>query len=97
MGMGTRQDQLVAALSRRLRIENMKMADRMVSPTSSMKNCQSSHLSQKGPMNPAIRFPIAVAPNQPPCACPLYCGGATLETKEMPIGLRNNSAMVSVK
>ena len=41
-------------------------------------------------------LPIAVAPNQPPCIKPLNLSGATLETKDVPIGERNNSAIVNI-
>ena len=40
---------------------------------------------------------MAVAANQPPCIKPLYFGGATRETSEIPIGLRKSSAIVSRK
>ncbi len=40
---------------------------------------------------------MAVAANQPPCIRPLYLGGATRETNEMPIGLRKSSAIVTRK
>ena len=53
---------------------------------------------QRPPTRPdQIQLPIAVAANQPPCIKPLYFGGATLETKEMPIGLRKSSAIVMMK
>ena len=42
-------------------------------------------------------FPSAVAPSQPPCINPWYCGGETLDTNEIPIGLINNSAIVRIK
>ena len=42
-------------------------------------------------------FPIAVAASQPPCMVPLYCGGATFDTNEIPIGLRKSSAIVRIK
>ena len=40
---------------------------------------------------------MAVAANQTPCMSPLYLGGATLDTNEMPMGLRKSSAMVTRK
>ena len=42
-------------------------------------------------------FPIAVANSQPPCINPWKRGGATLETNDNPMGLRNNSAIVSIR
>ena len=41
-------------------------------------------------------FPIAVATNHPPIIIPLYLLGATLLTKEIPIGDNNNSAKVKM-
>ena len=42
-------------------------------------------------------FPSAVATNQPPIIIPLYFGGATFVTSEMPIGDSNNSAKVRMR
>ena len=43
------------------------------------------------------KLPMAVATNQPPIIIPFILGGATLETKLIPIGERNNSAKVNTK
>ena len=43
------------------------------------------------------KLPIAVATNQPPIIIPAYLGGATFDTKEMPIGESNSSAKVNIK
>ena len=43
------------------------------------------------------KLPIAVATNQPPIIIPLYLGGATLDTNEIPMGESKSSAMVSTK
>ena len=42
-------------------------------------------------------LPTAVAPNQAPCIIPWYLGGATFDTNEIPRGLINSSAMVSIR
>lgn len=54
-------------------------------------------LSQRIVPTASSLFPTAVASNQPPCINPWNLEGATLETKDNPIGLRNNSAMVSIR
>ena len=43
------------------------------------------------------KLPTAVATNQPPIIIPLYLGGATFETNEMPIGDKSSSAKVRMK
>ena len=43
------------------------------------------------------RLPTAVATNHPPIIIPLYLGGATFDTNEMPIGDNSNSANVRMK
>ena len=40
---------------------------------------------------------MAVAANQQPIIIPLYLGGATFETKEIPIGESRSSAKVRVR
>ena len=40
---------------------------------------------------------MAVANNQPPCINPWKRGGATLETNDKPMGLKNNSAIVKIR
>lgn len=42
-------------------------------------------------------FPIAVASSHPPCIRPWNRAGATFDTKESPIGLKNSSAIVMIK
>ena len=65
-----------------------------------MNTLQTAH-NGSGPHNrpPTITswLPIAVATNQPPIIIPLYFGGATLVTKEIPIGLNSNSAKVRIR
>ena len=39
----------------------------------------------------------AVASNHPPCIKPWNRGGATFATKDKPIGLKNNSAIVRIR
>ena len=43
------------------------------------------------------KLPMAVATNQPPIIIPLYLGGATFDTNEMPIGESSNSAKVNIR
>jgi len=49
------------------------------------------------PITPTRILPMDVAASQPHCIRPLYLGGDTFETNEIPIGLKNNSAMVNIK
>src|SRR5664279_4277895 len=42
-------------------------------------------------------LPTAVASSQPPCIRPWNREGATFDTKDNPIGLRNSSATVSTR
>ena len=42
-------------------------------------------------------LPIAVATNHPPIIMPLYLGGATFDTNEIPIGESNSSPKVSTR
>ena len=59
--------------------------------------CQISALPQRIVPITSNWLPNAVAHNQPPCISPLKRGGATFETKEIPIGLKNSSEIVSEK
>lgn len=75
----------------------MKMADRIQQTMKIDQSCHKSSLPQNLlPMKRNL-FPTAVAKSHPPCINPWKRGGATFDTKESPIGLKNNSAMVSIK
>src|SRR4030042_1237835 len=76
--------------------EKMKAADRMQAPARMAHTAQSGKRSQNQAVTPTRELPTAVAANQPPCIEPLYLGGATRETNEMPIGLRKSAAIVSI-
>ena len=76
---------------------NMKVAESRQQTTRIIQSVPSGTLIHRHPITPTRLVPIAVAANQPPCMRPLYLGGATLETNEMPIGLRKSSAIVSRK
>ena len=77
--------------------ENMKIAEIIHEIDKIIQNIHRGMIFQKNPITPTKRLPIDVAANQPPCIKPLYFGGATLETNEIPIGLKNNSAPVRTK
>lgn|SRR5690554_297666 len=85
------------AFSNRPMIEKINTAERRQHVIRTPQNATSDILSQKKPITPTSRLPIAVAASQPPCISPLYCGGDTFETNDNPIGLRNNSATVRPK
>ncbi len=79
------------------RIENMNVADNKHIPTKTAQTPQTGNTDQNKPTTPTSILPIAVAANQPPIIEPLYFGGATFDTNEIPIGLKNNSAIVNIK
>lgn len=54
-------------------------------------NSYLSHMLESTPLN---LFPIDVAKNQPPIIKAVRRGGLNFDTKESPIGLRNNSPIV---
>ena len=78
-------------------IETMKANESRQQAARMAQTAQSGTRIQNQAMTPTSELPAAVAANQPPCIRPLYFGGATFETKEIPIGLRKSSAIVSPK
>lgn len=54
-------------------------------------------LSQKLVITPAIFPPIDVDKNQPPISKAVSLAGASLDTRDSPIGLNNNSLIVKTK
>ena len=85
-----------ATFSRRLRIANTKNAARRQIPV----NTPQTTVSEAPHIRAGIdtrKLPSAVATNQPPIIIPLYFGGATFVTNEIPIGESNNSANVSTR
>ena len=85
-----------ATASRRLRIANTKNAARRQIPV----NTPQTTVNEAPHIRAGIatrKLPIAVATNQPPIIIPLYFGGATFVTNEIPIGESNNSANVSTR
>ena len=73
------------------------MAEIMHKPTKIPQTATRGNLPHKKPGMETNMLPIAVATNQPPIINPLYFGGATLETKLIPIGDNNNSPKVKIK
>ena len=87
----------LVALSRRFIIEKTNIAERRQQTTNIAQSCHKSSLPQKKlPTNKSL-LPTAVASSHPPCITPWNLVGATFETKDNPIGLRNNSAIVKIR
>ena len=85
------------AFSRRFIITNMNKAE---SKHNVMNTAQTDHNgspAQRKPPTETRMLPKAVATNQPPIIRPLYLGGATFETKEIPIGESSNPAKVKIR
>ena len=61
------------------------------------KYCEGPDFSKRIPATPANNVPTPLAINQPACMDPRIFGGATLDTKERPIGLRNSSPHVMIR
>ena len=78
-------------------IEKINTADTKQQATKINHNCHRSNFPQKLLPIKSSLFPTAVASNHPPCMSPWNLPGATLDTKDKPIGLRNNSAMVRIR
>ena len=78
-------------------IVSMKANDAQQQTTRISHSDHSGTRIQSPPMTPTSWRPMAVAANQAPYIRPLYFGGATRETSEIPIGLRNSSAIVRRK
>jgi hypothetical protein len=77
--------------------EKIKSADSRQAITNTSHKPHNGRNPHNHPPTKRRKLPIPVAANQPPCMVPLYFGGATLETNDIPIGLKNNSAMVRMK
>jgi hypothetical protein len=87
----------LVALSSLFIMEKMKTAERIQHVINIAHKAHKSSFPQKIlPINKNL-LPTAVANNQPPCINPWKRGGATFETNESPIGLRNNSAIVRTR
>ena len=78
-------------------ITNMKSAESRQRPRNTDHTIHNGMLPQRKPPTETNRFPIAVATNQHPIIMPLYLGGATFDTNEIPIGERSSSANVSTR
>ena len=86
------------ARSNRFIMEKMNTAESRQSTTSTPQTIQSGiPVPQMRAMTLVRSLPMAVTQNHKPIIMPLYFGGATFVTKEMPMGLSNNSAKVSTK
>jgi len=66
----------------------------MMNTSQSVLRLTLSHRSV--PINSNL-FPTAVARSHPPCIRPWNLEGATFDTNDNPIGLRNSSATVSTR
>src|ERR1035437_7839159 len=80
-----------------LRIEKIKIADVRQQMINTSQSCHSSTLSQRSVPTKSSLFPTAAARSQPPCISPWKRAGATFDTNDKPIGLRNSSAIVSTR
>ena len=85
------------AFSRRFIITNIKSAESKQRTMNTDQTIVKGIPPQRKPPTETSILPIAVATNQPPIIKPLYFGGATFVTNEIPIGESNNSAKVSTK
>ena len=77
--------------------ENIKSADRTQRIMNTLHTTVNGSLPQRNPPTLTRRLPKAVATNQPPIIAPLYFGGATFDTNDIPIGLSNNSPKVRTR
>ena len=80
--------------SKRFIMANMKRAERMQSTRNTPHTMPNGRSFQRSPPTATRKLPMAVATNQPPIIIPLYFGGATFDTNEMPIGESSSSAKV---
>lgn len=87
----------VVTLSSFFIIENIKTAERRQRTMNTVQTAHRGIPPQRNPPTATSRLPMAVAPNQPPIIIPLYWGGATFETNEIPIGESNSSAKVNTR
>ena len=75
-------------------MENMNPAESRQATTRINHTDHSGTRIHSQPATKTRLMPIAVAANQQPCMRPLYLGGETRDTKEIPMGLRKSSAIV---
>ena len=110
---GTARGLLLLAMCRRLRLitrnfyfvadSNRFIITNIKSAESKQRTINTDHTTvrlkppQRSPPTATRKLPIAVATNQPPIIIPLYFGGATFDTNEIPIGESNNSAKVKMR
>src|SRR4030042_2230144 len=87
-------NQLEAAFSSLFNITRINVAERRQHTINTSHSALKLTLSQSKDPTKSSLFPTAVARSQPPCISPWNRDGATLETNESPIGLKNSSAMV---
>ena len=78
-------------------IEKMNRAESRQREINIVHTPQRGSLSQRRPGTDTGEFPTAVAANQHPIMAPLYFGGATLDTNDMPIGESRSSAKVRTR
>ena len=76
---------------------NMKRAESRQSTMNTPQTTVSESPPQSRPPTLTSMLPKAVATNHPPIIIPLYFGGATFETNEMPIGESSSSPNVSTR
>ena len=86
-----------ATFSNRFIMMNMKAAERMQSTRNTAHTTHRGKSPQRIPPMATRKLPMAVATNQPPIIIPLYFGGATFETNEIPIGESRSSANVKIR
>ena len=85
------------ALSKRFIITNIKSAEIKHNAMNTDHTIVRLRPPQRKPPTATSILPNAVATNQQPIIIPLYLGGATFDTNEIPMGESNSSAMVSTK
>lgn len=79
-------------------IENMNKAETRHKMMNTHQTCHNGNVvPHKNEPTAVSMLPIAVATNQPPIIIPLYWGGATFETNDIPIGESSSSPNVSTK
>ena len=76
---------------------NMKTAATRQTPRNTLQHSHRGTAPHSSPPTTTSWLPTAVATNQPPIIIPLYLGGATFDTNEMPIGDSNSSPKVSTR
>ena len=86
-----------ATFSKRFIIANMNRAESKQRMMNTPQTIHKGRSPQRYPPTLTSLFPIAVAPNHPPIIKPLYLGGATFDTKEIPIGDNRSSPNVRMR